>query len=233
MLVVWFTLSSLCLLTPSPCVAPSPCPCPLVITSFLCISVSLKLTLSQFPQSPIVNAGNCSFQWEVVSGRHGKWHRATMAKGISCFACYFSVSLSLCYVSLSCPEPVKCLGIFACLQFINTLQVQWSFLDMSPLEKQVKPGSRLTAWFPAKAELLKEPWPQMPGGHHAVELSQPSALFQTHTALSALTVLASELGGPPLGFPSLCHCSFSLACRAFLGNWLQGPFSPQECFLCH
>lgn len=153
----------------------------------------------------------------MVSGRDGKRHGATMARGISCFACYFSVSLSLCSVSLSRPEPVRCLGIFACLQF-NTLQVQWSFLDMSPLEKQVKPSSRLTAWFLAKAELLKEPWPQMPAGHRAVEFSQPSSLLQTHAALSALTVLASELRGPPLGCPSLCHRSFLLARRAFLGN---------------
>lgn len=148
----------------------------------------------------------------MVSGRDGKRHGATMARGISCFACYFSVSLSLCSVSLSCPEPVRCLGIFACLQF-NTLQ--WSFLDMSPLEKQVKPGSRLAAWFLAKAKLLKEPWPQMPAGHRAVEFSQPSSLLQTHTALSAL---ASESRGPPLGCPSLCHRSFLLARRAFLGN---------------
>ena len=116
--------------------------------------------------------------------------------GASCFACYFSVSLSLCSASLSCPKPVQCLGVSACLQFINTLQVQLSFLDMSPLEKQVKPGSRLT-WFLAKAELLIEPWPQMPAGHRAVEFSQPPSLFQTHTASSALTVLASELRGPP------------------------------------
>ena len=168
----------------------------------------------------------------MVSGRDGKWHRATMAKGISCFACYFSVSLGLCSVSLSCPEPVKCLGIFACLQFINTLQVQWSFLDMSPLEKQVKPGSRLTAWFLAKAELLKEPWPQMPGGHQAVELSQPSALFQTHCFISPHSP-GLRVGRSTPGIPIPVPLLFFTCCRAFLGNWLQGPFSPQECFLCH
>ena len=50
----------------------------------------------------------------------------------------------------------------------------------------------------------------------------PQLCFR-HTALSALTVLASELGGPPLGFPSLCHCSFSLVVELFWGTDYRAP----------
>lgn len=45
-------------------------------------------------------------------------------------------------------------------------------------------------------------------------------------ALSATITLISD---PSWGFPSLFYFSFSLACRAFLENWLPSPFSTQEC----
>lgn len=82
-----------------------------------------------------------------MSRSDGIPRRATMAEGISCFICYFSVSLSLCLKHPPCPEAVRRLGVFPYLESTNTLQAQCAFPDPWHLEKQVKPAPRFTPWF--------------------------------------------------------------------------------------
>lgn len=217
-LVVCFILYSLYLLTPTPVVLPSPGPCPLVSTGFLCTSVSPTTNL--YHSSPEFRHRCCELFFPVRSGLR-EMESGTGHHGRKFLFCLLLLSVfeSLLCIPLT-PEPVRCLGIFACLQF-NTLQVQWSFLDMSNLEKQVKPCSRLAAWFLAKAELLKEPWPRMPAGHRSGVL--PALISASDTLLISPYSPGSGIERPTSGMPIPVPSLFLLAVELFWGTNYGAP----------